>query len=54
MKCPRCNTVMAWEHDRQRCIICGHSIWHDFQLRAPAKSEKITSGRPAGNCYRGD
>lgn len=46
MNCPICSTVMAWEYDRQRCIISGHSIWHDFKLRAPTKLDKVNGPQP--------
>lgn len=46
MKCPHCNSPMHGEHDRVRCLICGHSQWSAFQVRRPSGSER-RGGLPA-------
>jgi hypothetical protein len=47
-KCERCNGTMLAESDRVRCMSCGNSHWHDFELRKPKREEMMLIGRPTG------
>jgi hypothetical protein len=53
MKCIKCQGFMVQDFERKKCMICGFSVWRNFTMRKPLKSEINGAGCPTGSRAQG-